>query len=174
MEAKKHSGKTISFGVLFLLFLLPLLSACTQETPEMASAKDLVTSYNMELITAVKKADTKPLNDLASEDVVRRVYFWIAAWRDNDLYMDSRLKEIKFKEIAIAGPKAMVSTTEDWEYEYRNINTGKVSLPHTHVSYEMEYILRRRGKGTARKDWIIEEINIKSEKPEESKDKGQP
>lgn len=174
MEAKRYSGKTISFGVLFLLFLLPLLSACTQETPEMASAKDLVTSYNMELITAVKKADTRPLNDLASEDVVRRVYFWIAAWRDNNLYMDSRLKGLRFKEVAMEGPKARVLTTEEWEYDYKNVDTGEVAAPLTHVSYEMEYVLRKRGKGTTRKDWIIEEINIKSEKRTENKDKGQP
>lgn len=150
----------------FLLILV--LSSCAQieKAKETAIIKDVVMSYNKGLINAAKTGDMRHLKDIASDDVLRKLYFWIAAWNDSDLYMDAELKNIKFEDVTISGQKAKVLTYEKWIYEYRNIKNKQIALPQTYISYEMEYILHRNSKD-GHKNWIITEISIKSEKKKE-------
>lgn len=153
------------FPTIFTCFFI-LMSSCAQieRAKDMVAIKDVVIRYNKGLINAAKKGDMMPLKDIASEAVLRRLYFWIAAWDDSDLYMDAELKGIKFKDVDISGQKARVLTSEDWIYDYRNLKTEQVILPTSDIYYEMEYILQKKDN-----KWIITEINIKVEKSEPSK-----
>ncbi len=156
----------ISFLYAFT-FLILLFSACThiEKVRETKTIKNVVIGYNKGLINAAKTGDMMPLKDIASEAVLRRLYFWIAAWDDSDLYMDAELKGIKFKDVDISGQKARVLTSEDWIYDYRNLKTEQVILPTSDIYYEMEYILQKKDN-----KWIITEINIKVEKTVKDKE----
>lgn len=144
---------------IFLLFFF--LSSCAQikTARETAIIIKMVINYNKGLINAAKTGDTKPLKNIASEDVLKKLYLWIAAWRDSDLYMDAELKNIEFKNVTISVEEAKVLTSEKWTYIYKNIKNKQVVLPRTYISYEMEYILHKENK-----NWVITEIKIKSEK----------
>lgn len=152
-----------STSVLLLFFFLP---ACTQlkTARETAIIKKLVINYNKGLINAARTGDVTLLKNLASEDVLRKLYFWITAWGDSGLYMDAEMKNIEFKNVTISGEEAKVVTSEKWIYVYKNIKKRQVAIPTSHISYEMEYILHKKDK---QKNWIITVINIKSEKKKE-------
>jgi len=148
-----------------VIFLMTALSNCTQleKTKETAIIKDVVMNYNRGIIEAAKTGDVKPLKDIASEDVVKRLYLWLTAWRDSDAYMDAELKDIKYKSLNISGQTAKVLTLEEWLYEYKNTKNEQIALPQTLVFYEMEYVLRKE-ENNKNNNWIITEVNIRSEK----------
>ncbi|MDI6727816.1 MAG: hypothetical protein QMD44_02670 [Thermodesulfovibrionales bacterium] len=123
--------------------------------------KDTIMSYNRLLIEAAKTGDTEPLKDLLIQKEGEKLNHWIASWHDSNVYMDGRLESIKFKNINISGNAANVITSEDWVYEYKNLETRQSVLPASRIHYEMEYILQRANKD---KKWVIKEINIKAEK----------
>ncbi len=162
--------KATSFLFTFTFLLLSILPACTQieRAKDMVAIKDVVIRYNRELINAAKTGNVEPLKSITSEDVLRRLYFWIAAWDDSDLYMDAELKTMKFKSVNIKEKEASVLTSEEWVYEYRNTKNKQIVLPRAHISYEMEYILHKKDN---HKKWIINRINMKSEKQREGKGK---
>ncbi|MCL4537845.1 MAG: hypothetical protein M1610_09675 [Nitrospirae bacterium] len=164
-EKANYLIKSLHFVFLVLIFEL-LLSACTQieKAKDVTLVKDAVMRYNKGLIEAAKTGNVESLKGMASDDVLRRLYHWIAAWEDSDLYMDATAKDIKFKNINIIGQTARVLTAEDWIYEYKSIKTKRVALPASGIYYEMEYILQKRDN-----KWVITAINIKSEK---KKDRG--
>ncbi|BCB96020.1 hypothetical protein JZK55_09420 [Dissulfurispira thermophila] len=126
--------------------------------------KDTIISYNKLLIEAAKTGDAEPLKDILIQREREKLDHWIASWHDSKVYMDSRLEGIKFKNIAISGNTANAITSEDWIYEYRDLETGQSVLPVSSTHYEMEYILQRANKED--KKWVITGINIKAEKSE--------
>lgn len=144
--------------------VLANLFSCAQieRAKDKASTKDTVMSYNKGLVEASRTGDMKPLEGIASEDVLKKFYYWRAAWEDSNVYMDGALKDIKFTTIDISGQSAKALTTEDWVYTYRNIKTKQVVVPATGSLYEMEYVLQKKDS-----KWIITEINIKMEKKKE-------
>ena len=156
--------KNLKTFIIFI-FLMTAISNCTQleKTKETAIIKDTVMNYNRGIIEAAKTGDVKPLKDIASEDVVKRLYLWLAAWRDSDAYMDAELKDIKYKSLNISGQTAKVLTLEEWLYEYKNTKNEQIALPQAQVFYEMEYVLRKE-ENNKNNNWIITEVNIRSEK----------
>ena len=156
--------KNLKTFIIFI-FLMTAISNCTQleKTKETAIIKDTVMNYNRGIIEAAKTGDVKPLKDIASEDVVKRLYLWLAAWRDSDAYMDAELKDIKYKSLNISGQTAKVLTLEEWLYEYKNTKNEQIALPQTLVFYEMEYVLQKE-EDNKNNNWIITEVNIRSEK----------
>ena len=149
---------------LLCIFVFFLLSACAQieKSQDRMLIKDTIMSYNKLLIEAAKTGDTEPLKDILIQREREKLHHWIASWHDSNVYMDGRLENIKFKNITISGNAANVITSEDWIYEYKNLETRRSALPASSIHYEMEYILQRVDKDD--KKWIIKEINIKAEK----------
>lgn len=147
--------KWITFLLIFVL------SSCAQieKAKETAIIKDVVMSYNKGLINAAKTGNVDALKGMAADALVTKLYHWIAAWKDSDLYMDGKLEHIAFKNISISVQAASVLTSEDWVYEYKSIKTKQIVLPASGIYYEMEYILQKKdGK------WMIMEINVKAER----------
>lgn len=140
---------------------LTALSSCAQieKAKDKVSIKDTVMSYNKGLADASRTGDMKPLEGIASNDVLRKLYYWRAAWSDSNVYMDGTLKDMKFTTVDITGQTAKALTTEDWVYTYRNITTKEVVAPAAGSLYEMEYLLQKNNN-----KWVITTINIKSEK----------
>jgi hypothetical protein len=129
--------------------------------------KDTIMSYNKLLIEAAKTGNTEPLKEILIQREREKLHHWIASWHDSNVYMDGRFESIKFKNIAISKNTANVITSEDWVYEYKNLETRQSVLPASRIHYEMEYILQRANKED--KKWIIKEIKIKAEKKKEEK-----
>jgi hypothetical protein len=155
----KRFSVTIIRMVTAALALIALFScAQIEKAKDTASIKDRVMSYNKGLADASRTGDMKPLDGIASEDVLKKLYYWLGAWADSDVYMDGTLKDLQFKKVAIAGQSAKALTAEDWVYEYRNIKTRQAVLPAAGSFYEMEYMLQKKDS-----KWIITAINIKSE-----------
>ena len=154
---------------LFCIFVFFLLSACAQieKSQDKMLVKDTIMSYNKLLIEAAKTGDTEPLKGILIQREREKLNHWIASWHDSKVYMDGRLENIKFKNITISGNAANVITSEDWVYEYKNLETRQSVLPASAIYYEMEYILQRADKED--KKWIIKEIKIKAEKKKEEK-----
>ena len=144
------------------------LSACTQmeKAKDTALVKDTIMGYNKMLIEAAKTGDTEPLKDLLIQREREKLNHWIASWHDSNVYMDGRLENIKFKNIAISGNTANVITSENWTYEYKNLEAKQSVLPASGIYYEMEYILLKKDN-----KWIINEIKVKTEKKEEKGNK---
>lgn len=148
------------------LTLTCLSCAQLEKSQDKMLVKDTIISYNRMLIEAAKTGNVEPLKDILSEKESRKLYFWIASWHDSDVYMDAKLKNIKFKSLKISGQTANVLTSEDWTYEYLSLKTKQIVLPASDIHYEMEYILQRANKDD--KKWVIKEINIKAERKEKS------
>ena len=138
-----------------------------EKAKDTALVKDTIMGYNKMLIEAAKTGDTESLKDLLIQREREKLNHWIASWHDSNVYMDGRLENIKFKNIAISGNTANVITSEDWIYEYKNLEAKQSVLPASGIYYEMEYILQRANKDDNK--WIIKEINIKAEKKKEEK-----
>jgi hypothetical protein len=153
------------FGIIIRILTAALaliaLFSCAQieQAKDKASIKETVRSYNKELAEASRTGDMKLLDGLASEDVVKKFYYWRAAWEDSDVYMDGTLKDLQFTKVDLSGQTAKAFTAEDWVYEYRNIKTKQVVVPAAGSFFEMEYMLQKKDN-----QWIITAINIKSEK----------
>lgn len=149
-----------------LAFLHLLLISCTQieRAKDTSAVKGVIMHYHKGLIHASKTGEMTPLNNIASDEVLRKLYFWIAAWDDADMYMDAELKEIQFRSIMLSGNTAKVTTAEDWLYNYRSLKTKQVVLPTERISYEMEYTLNKNSA------WTITLISIKKEEKKHSKE----
>ncbi|MDA8339778.1 MAG: hypothetical protein M0Z70_10825 [Nitrospiraceae bacterium] len=157
-------SRFIRFLTLALTFVC-LSCAQIEKSQDRMLVKDTIMSYNKLLVEAAKTGDTEPLKDLLIQREREKLNHWIASWHDSNVYMDGRLESIKFKNITISGNAANVITSEDWVYEYKNLETRQSVLPASAIYYEMEYILQRADKED--KKWIIKEIKIKAEKKKE-------
>ncbi len=152
--------------VFFILNIAFVLSSCTQleKAKETAVIKDTVLSYNKMLIEAAKTGDVEPLKRILIQREREKLNHWIASWQDSNVYMDGKIENIKFKNITISGNTAHVITSEDWIYEYRNLETRQLVLPASGIYYDMEYLLLKQEN-----TWIINEIKVQSEKKKEEK-----
>lgn len=120
--------------------------------------KNLVRDYNKLLIEVNKTRDVSPLKDIADEPVITKLSLWMAAWEDGNVYLDAELIKIDFEDLKIEGKTAVVLTSENWSYIYRDLNTQEIAEPRKPISYRMQYKLEKRED-----NWLISEINILQE-----------
>jgi alpha-galactosidase/6-phospho-beta-glucosidase family protein len=160
-KTNKYNGRSRLRTLPLTLTLTLTCLSCAQigKSQDRMLVKDTIMSYNKLLVEAAKTGDVEPLKDIMSEKGLKRLYFWIASWHDSNVYMDGRLESIKFKNITMSGNAANVITSEDWVYEYKNLETRQSVLPASAIYYEMEYILQKKDDR-----WAITEINIKAER----------
>ena len=74
------------------------------------------------------------------------------------MYLDAKLKKLDFVYFEIDRTNARVTTSEDWSYTYRDLDTQEIAAPVQSISYKMEYMLEKQTG-----NWLIEEINILQE-----------
>ncbi len=116
------------------------------------------------LIEAAKTGDVEPSKGILIQKEREKLYRWIASWHDSHVYMDGKIENITFKNITRSVNSASATTSEDWIYEYKNLETGQSVLPASDIYCEMEYLLLKQDN-----TWIINEIKVKSEKKKEEK-----
>lgn len=157
--------KSFNFAFFILGFAF-VLSSCAQleKAKETAAIKDTVMSYNKMLIEAAKTGDVGPLKGILIQKERQKLNHWIASWHDSHVYMDGTIENIKFDSIVLSGDTANVITSEDWIYEYKNLETRQSVLPVADIYYNMEYRLLKKDNA-----WIIHEITVKSENKKEEK-----
>jgi len=169
MQAEDKSLRYITvIAFAYVILTLPALffSGCSpvEQTNEISRIKDVIVRYNRGMIAAARTGDVEPLKGLASEAVVRKLYFWIAAWQDSNSYMDAVLKDIKVTSVVIKGTTAKALSAEEWYYEYRSLKDRSTVSPASGMYYEMEYTLQKNERA-----WTISDIRILSQKRQEIK-----
>jgi hypothetical protein len=155
MHLIKCSTKFFISTLVILLLGCSVLDTANQEQ----FLKQVVSQYNSLLIEANKSRDVSPLNNIAAENVVKKLNLWMAAWQDGNVYLDAELKNIDFNDLEIAGKTAVVITSENWSYIYRDLDTQEIAEPRVFISYKMRYNMEKRED-----NWLITEINILEEK----------
>ena len=143
-----------------LLTIIIFIISCSniEKIKEEHALENIISEYNRLLIEANKTRNLEPLKKIADESVVKKLELWMAAWEDGNASMDTELKSLNFDSIKITGNNARVKTTEDWSFEYRDLDTKKILSPKESIHYEMEYILvKKEGR------WLITKINILKE-----------
>jgi hypothetical protein len=105
-----------------------------------------------------KTRDVNPLKEIAAKPVIEKLSLWMAAWEDGNVYLDAELKNIDFDNLEIEGKSAIVITSENWSYIYRDLDTQEIAEPRQSISYKMQYKLEKREN-----NWLIEEMNILQE-----------
>jgi len=152
-----HKMKLLFISILLVPFFL-------NAQVDNKDIKKVIISYNQGIIKAAKTSETDHMNSYAKEDIVKKFHLWIKSWHDNNLFMDAKIKDISFQKIDVKNNKAKVTTNEEWIYRYIDIKTRKQVLDATLVIYNMKYTLSKESN-----KWIIEKIDVISEKKEKMK-----
>jgi hypothetical protein len=139
MHLIKCSTKFFISTLVILLLGCSVLDTANQEQ----FLKQVVSQYNSLLIEANKSRDVSPLNNIAAENVVKKLNLWMAAWQDGNVYLDAELKNIDFNDLEIAGKTAVVITSENWSYIYRDLDTQEIAEPRVFISYKMRYNMEK-------------------------------
>jgi len=153
-----HStGNEILTALLIFISAVLVLTGCSiqESINQDATLKRIISKYNTLLIEANKTRDVNPLKDVADETVIKKLYWWMTAWEDGNVYLDAEFKNIDFDDLKIQGKTAVVMTSEYWSYIYRDLDTQEIQEPRQFISYKMQYKLEKREDS-----WLITEINI--------------
>jgi hypothetical protein len=151
MHLIKYSTKFAVSTLALILLGCSVLNTAHQEQ----LLKKVVNQYNNLLIEANKSRDVSPLDNIADDNVVRKLYLWMAAWEDGNVYLDAELKQLDFVDFKIVGENVDVTTYENWSYIYRDLKTQEIAEPSRSIRYKMKYSLEKR-EG----QWLITDINI--------------
>jgi hypothetical protein len=152
-----QSAKNYSLSVAVIIFLLSACSAIDVSRQDQILSK-IVIQYNDLLIEVNKTRDVNPLKEIAAKPVIEKLSLWMAAWEDGNIYLDAELRNIEFDNLKIAGKSALVITSEQWSYIYRDLDTQEIAEPRQFISYKMQYKLEKR-----KYNWLITGINILEE-----------
>ncbi|HEX8949568.1 MAG TPA: hypothetical protein VF790_11435 [Dissulfurispiraceae bacterium] len=154
MKVKTRSGfflTAISCAVLSLLF------ACTNYA-EKKKIDGLIKTYNKALEGAFANRDFEPLKKITTEKEYNKVSVYIMSYAGQGETLSARLVQLEIKGIDVEGSSATADTSEQWEYERKNTETGEVMRPKTLYIYEMKYFLVK-DKDT----WKVDHLKIEKE-----------
>ncbi len=152
-----HSAKIFFLSVAVIILLLSGCSAIDASRQDQ-TLKTVIRGYNKLLVEVNKTRDVNPLKEIAAKPVIEKLSLWMAAWEDGNVYLDAELKNIDFDNLEIEGKSAIVITSENWSYIYRDLDTQEIAEPRQSISYKMQYKLEKREN-----NWLIEEMNILQE-----------
>ncbi|WP_187647999.1 hypothetical protein [Nitrosophilus labii] len=161
-----HKGTKVT---LFSLLFLSVTLIANTDTEDIKDIKETILTYNQTIIKSAKKKDFIKvfknmdfLKAVATEKISKKNYFWIAAWQENNLYMNASLDKIEFKKIVVNKNSAQAYTNEKWSYRYLNyLPNGKTkeAYPLTKIFYQVKYSLLKDNNR-----WKISGIDILSQK----------
>jgi hypothetical protein len=122
--------------------------------------KNAILGYNQAVIHGNMKTDyLRFVGKYASDYEASRVVAFVTEDRAKGRVMRSRLSELIFENITAAGDTMEARTSERWEYDYLDLETGKPRDPLREISYKLEYTLvRQEGK------WLVAKLE-QLEKP---------
>jgi|GEM_PF-2911567 hypothetical protein len=139
-----------------------MLCGC-EKHPEDAEIISVVYRYNQALIEAYSKMNFNSLKDVATEQEYRKVMVYINSYAGLNQRINARL--IGFRIEKVEGKRRdlfYVFTSETWEYERVDIETGRILNPERRYIYKMRYEIVRdrddRWKVNGLK--VLEEVKI--------------
>ncbi|KAF0220985.1 MAG: hypothetical protein FD174_698 [Geobacteraceae bacterium] len=118
------------------------------------TAHAVVMRYNQLLADGYRNLNMTPLQEVATEDLARKAYHHMAAISEGKKRMDSKLKKFEFVKTEFPQPgRCRIQTRELWDYNYSDIETGKISTEVKDYIYHVNYTLENRGGR-----WLITSI----------------
>ena len=137
-----------------LLITALLISACVREKEEQSQIKAVVVRYNQLVAECYRTHNMNLMQEAANREQAEKLYIHMAAIGEGQLRMESTLKDIAFKKIALPKPdQATVETKEVWDFTYVDIKANRVFYQEKDFIYEMGYTL---GKINGR--WIVTNV----------------
>ncbi len=156
-----------------LVFVFTVNISYSKESKDKEEIKEVIKMYNHMVIQASKSRRVPNIlmfkdmmSDFTTGRVAEKLYIWIMSWHENNLYMDAKLLDIKFKNITINDKNSVAFTTEKWIYKYIDAVNNVVAHPDTEVIYNMRYDLLKVDN-----KWKINKIKILSQNEKILEDK---
>lgn len=116
--------------------------------------KNAIRGYNQAIMDAYfSDTHIKFVRKYATEKEVKRMFIFINTDRERDLAMAMKLNKMVFDEIFASENGATVNTSENWDFHYINIKTGKPTEPVKEMRYKLRYTLEKEdGK------WVVAKL----------------
>ncbi len=148
--------------VLFLIILSVLLG-CAKSGKEIERVKRVIMTYNHLLAEGYKNMNMNPMQEVATVEHATKLYYHMAALGESNIRMESKLNDIKFKDIKFPEKnKAAVKTSETWDFIHYDTNTGEKKLEEKNFVYELTYeLIKEKDK------WLV--INVMAAEGEKNK-----
>jgi hypothetical protein len=142
-----------------LIALLVIIGAsCSMPSDEIEQVKWTVLRYNELLSEGYRKLNMNPMQEVATEDQARKLYYHMSAIGEGKLRMESTLKRLEFRNMEFAeNGDAMIETREIWDFAHKFINTEKIYAEEKNFMYEMVYHLKKQ-----KRRWIVTNVLVVS------------
>lgn len=116
--------------------------------------KNAIRGYNTAVINAhLSDAHMRFLSKYAIESESQRVYIWINTDRERKIAMHMRVNKLVFDNVSSSKDSGAVETSEQWDYQFIDVETGKPTEPVKDARYKLRYSLIRQNDA-----WIVERI----------------
>jgi hypothetical protein len=134
-----------------LVLLIFLLFSTLKADDEYQKVKETVSMYqDMVITSSMSRQDLNNAEDLQafemilSQNLAQRLFVWLQAWHDDNLFMDAKVLNTDFKKVEVIQDKATVETEENWKFRYVSYISDKdvkeVEAPEK-IYYNMHYNL---------------------------------
>lgn len=158
--------------LLILAMGLLMMSGCgkkEEKTPEIKGPafdnaipgeegmKNTILGYNQAIIDAhLSDRHIKFVRKYASEKETKRVFVFIEGDREKGIAMAMKMNKVIFDNMSSSEGLSFVDTSENWDFHYLDIKTGKPTEPVRELRYKLRYLLgKENGK------WIIVKLKEK-------------
>lgn len=145
---------------IILLSILSTLSFGCSSNKNSANGEleNIIRRYNQLVIQGYQKQDMNPMQEVTTEEHARKLYHHMSALAEGKLRMESKLKDIKFKNIdQRSSTEATVETEEIWDFTHYRMDTSEKYAEEKDFIYRMGYILNKKDGR-----WIITNVNTVS------------
>jgi len=133
------------------------LSGCTKRASvEEHRVRAVTASYNQALPGVYATKALEPLDGIATEDEIGRLYSIILGLSQRGLILDSRQESFHAESLEIpAADAAELVSTEVWWYRHVNPDTNAVAQAPRRVHYKIRYQLIRM-----KERWLVNRLNL--------------
>ena len=142
-------------AIFLIIALILATSACSPGSNiSERQVKGTIMRYNQLLTDGFKNMNMTPLQEVATPEQAQKEYYLMAALGEGKVWMESRLKDIRFLAVRFPSESdVLVTTREKWDYSHRDIATGKTVKEVKDVVYELSYQLKRTNRG-----WVVTSV----------------
>lgn len=152
---KNHCRLLLLCRIIILPLLCIVSAGCTHNSNDAGEIENIIRRYNHLVIQGYRNQDMNPLQEVTTEEHARRLYHHMAALGEGKLRMESKLKEIKFKNIDNrSNVEATVETEETWDFTHFRMTNNEKYAEEQDFIYRMGYILNKKDGR-----WMITHVN---------------
>lgn len=122
--------------------IVALLSGCGPNKAEQ-EVGGFVQNYCSVLQDAYARADLRLLQQMATENEVKKLVPVIQILSSTGNSMKTEILEFRLKKARVSDGKATVQTSEKWRYWWTDNKSGAITRPRHEESYDLQYNLVR-------------------------------